>query len=164
MEKVALSSALIESPNLVAEISDQIGRQSIVAVLDVKKNRFRNRYDIYTRNAKKKESIELLPFIQELQNLGIGELVLNSVDLDGTMQGYDLNLVEKIRTKIDIPMTVLGGAGSVEDIERLISVYGTIGAAAGSLFVFKGKYRAVLINYPNIHNNAHKDGAFEKNL
>jgi cyclase len=84
-----------------------------------------------------------------MERHGAGEVVINSIDQDGVMKGYDLALVEEIRKSISAPLTVLGGAGTLQDIRLLISKYGTIGAAAGSLFVFKGIYRAVLINYPN---------------
>ena len=79
----------------------------------------------------------------------VGEIVINSIDNDGTMSGYDLSLVDTFRKKCSRPITVLGGAGSLDDVKKLINKYKIIGAAAGSLFVFKGKYRAVLINYPN---------------
>jgi cyclase len=85
-----------------------------------------------------------------LIEIGIGELVINSVDNDGKMQGFDFKLFDLIREQIDMPMTIMGGAGSLEDIHEAIKKYKTIGVAAGSLFVFKGKYRAVLINYPDL--------------
>ena len=81
--------------------------------------------------------------------MGVGEIVINSIDQDGEMKGYDMDLVEIARNLCDVPLTVLGGAGNLDDIKKLIDKYKIIGAAAGSLFVFKGKYRAVLINYPN---------------
>ena len=83
-----------------------------------------------------------------MEELGAGEIVINSIDNDGIMKGYDLDLVEKIRKVISLPLTVIGGAGSLNDISGLINKYGIIGASAGSLFVFKGIFRAVLINYP----------------
>ena len=86
--------------------------------------------------------------IDQLNKIGIGEIVINSIDQDGTMKGYDLNLADKVRECTSLPLTVLGGAGTLEDIGTLIQKFKIIGAAAGSLFVFKGKYRAVLINYP----------------
>ena len=87
-------------------------------------------------------------FIKQIVSSGAGEIVLNSIDNDGSMKGYDIDLIDRIYSLIDIPLTVMGGAGSLDDIGQLFARYKIIGAAAGSLFVFKGKYRAVLINYP----------------
>jgi imidazole glycerol-phosphate synthase subunit HisF len=84
----------------------------------------------------------------QLQDAGAGEIVINSVDRDGLMQGYDLDLAAQFRQVLKVPVTFLGGAGSLDDVGKLYSRVGVVGAAAGSLFVFKGKYRAVLINYP----------------
>lgn len=81
--------------------------------------------------------------------LGCGEIVIKSIDEDGMMKGYDMDIINKIRNVVSIPLTVLGGAGSLDDVGNVIQQHGIIGAAAGSLFVFKGKYKAVLINYPN---------------
>lgn len=149
VEKVALSAAALESPALVTQIADEIGRQSVVVVLDVKKRMFGERYEIYTHNAKVNTGKCPIDFAQSLEKLGVGEIVLNSIDNDGEMKGYDLVLAKKIREKISVPMTVLGGAGSLKDIGSLINNFGIVGAAAGSLFVFKGVYKAVLINYPS---------------
>ena len=149
VEKVALSAAVINNPALVTQISEEIGSQSVVVVLDVKKRLFGTRYEVYTHNAKINTGKCPIEFAQTLEKLGVGEIVLNSIDNDGEMKGYDLALAKKIREKISVPMTVLGGAGSLKDIGSLISNFGIVGAAAGSLFVFKGVYKAVLINYPN---------------
>ncbi len=147
VEKIALSSFAVDNPKIVTEIAREVGAQSVVVVLDVKKRLFGG-YDIYTENGKKKSKINLEKFVVELQELGVGEIVLNSIDNDGMMKGYDLNLIEKIKPFIKVPMTLLGGAGSLEDIKILIDKFKIIGCCAGSLFVFKGKYKAVLINYP----------------
>ena len=85
---------------------------------------------------------------KELEHLGAGEIVINSIDNDGMMNGYDYALVDEVREAVEVPMSVLGGAGSLDDIGKLIRRFGIIGAAAGSLFVFKGIFKAVLINYP----------------
>ena len=90
-----------------------------------------------------------MEFAVQCQRLGAGEIVINSVDRDGTMGGYDLELVRRVREATSLPITAVGGAGSHEDIASLIGEFGIIGAGAGSLFVFKGKYRAVLVNYPS---------------
>lgn len=148
VEKVALSSAVLENPSIVSQIADEIGSQSVVVILDVKKRLFGSRYEIYTHNAMRSTGKCPIEFSQEIERLGAGEVVLNSIDNDGEMKGYDLTLAGKVREKIGVPMTVLGGAGSLKDIGSLISRFGIVGAAAGSLFVFKGVYKAVLINYP----------------
>lgn len=149
VEKVALSSAVLKNPELVAEIAEEIGNQSVVVVLDIKKKMFGARYEIWTHNAKVNTGKCPIEFSQELEKFGVGEIILNSIDNDGVMKGYDLALVQKVREATTVPMSVLGGAGSLKDIGSLINQFGIIGAAAGSLFVFKGAYKAVLINYPN---------------
>lgn len=147
VEKVALSAAAIENPNLIKEISDSVGSQSVVVVIDVRK-KFFGGYELYIKNGKKSVNKNLFSFIGELETQGAGEIIINHIDLDGTMKGYDLLLAEKVRESTSLPLTILGGAGTLEDIGKLIKKFKIIGAAAGSLFVFKGKYRAVLINYP----------------
>ena len=149
VEKVAISSAAIENPEFVTEAAKRVGSQSVVGVIDVKKIGLFWRYEVVTYNASKKTGLEPVSWAAELQSLGVGEILLNSVDADGKMQGYDFDLVDKVRASVSIPLTVLGGAGSFEHFRSLFSRYGIIGAAAGSYFVFKGKYRAVLISYPN---------------
>ncbi len=147
IEKIALSSAILENPLLISEISERVGSQSVIAVLDVKK-RFLGGYEVYTHNGKRATGINPIIFAEKAQRLGAGEVVINSIDKDGLMKGFDLDLIGKVREKITVPMTVLGGAGSLDDIETVIDKHGVIGVAAGSLFVFKGPYKAVLINYP----------------
>lgn len=148
VEKVAISSAAVETPELISRIADEIGRQSVVVVLDVKKRMFSEDYDVFTKNASNNTHRSVFDLAAEVERLGAGELVINSIDRDGTMRGYDLVLAEKIRRAVKIPITILGGAGSLADLEALIRSCGVLGASAGSLFVFKGPYRAVLINYP----------------
>jgi cyclase len=148
VEKIAISSLAIENPSLITDIAARVGNQSVVIVLDVRKMAVGNSYELFIHNGTRKTGIDPIHFSVEMQKLGAGEIVLNSIDQDGVMQGYDLTLISKVRNEITIPLTVLGGAGSYEDMGRVIQQYGIIGVAAGSLFVFKGKYRAVLINYP----------------
>ena len=148
VEKIALSSAAIQNPSIVSEIASKVGSQSVVVVLDVKKKMFGG-YDLYIHNGKKNININPVDFAIKMEKEGAGEIVINSIDNDGVLKGYDLDLIDKVRNSISLPLTVLGGAGNLEDIGGLIQKYGIIGAGAGSLFVFKGKYKAVLINYPN---------------
>ena len=149
VEKVALSNALFKNPSLIKKSSEIFGSQSIIGVLDIKKKNFFNNYEIFIENGSKSTAIDPCNFVKELENLGVGEIVINSIDLDGTLKGYDLKLIRKIKERISTPLTVLGGAGSHDDLIRLFSEFPIIGGAAGSLFVLKGKYRAVLIQYPN---------------
>jgi cyclase len=147
VEKIAFSSAIVETPSLVTDLAERVGSQSVVAVLDVKKKRFGG-YQVYTRNGTVASKYNPADLIAKYSELGAGEIVVNSIDQDGKMAGYDLSLVDLCRSASDKPMTILGGAGSLEHIGQLIRKHGIIGAAAGSLFVFKGPYRAVLISYP----------------
>jgi|TARA_B110000438_G_scaffold64797_1_gene65352 cyclase len=149
VEKIAISSAAINNPSIITELSASVGSQSVVVVLDIKKKFMTNNYSVLINNGKYKTGINLTSFVSSLQELGAGEIVLNSIDRDGTMKGYDYKAINQVRSNTTLPLTVLGGAGNLDDIGELISKYGIIGAAAGSIFVFKGKYRAVLINYPN---------------
>jgi cyclase len=149
VEKVSVSSAFVEDSNLATRAASRVGSQSVVAVVDVKKVGIFKKPAVMVMNGKKHAGLDPIAWASQLQQLGVGEVVLNSVDGDGEMKGYDLDLIGKVREAINIPLTVLGGAGSLDDIQKLVNRFGVIGAAAGSLFVFKGKYRAVLINYPN---------------
>tara|TARA_B110001450_G_scaffold27406_1_gene24017 strand:- start:7302 stop:8063 length:762 start_codon:yes stop_codon:yes gene_type:complete len=148
-EKVALSSAVVDNSSLCKEIGNAVGVQSVVVVLDVRKRKLFGGYDIFTHNGKVKSKRKFKEFIVELNTIGIGEIVVNSIDNDGKMTGYDMELATLVRDLCDTPVTFLGGAGSIDHIKKLITKFKVIGAAAGSLFVFKGKYKAVLINYPN---------------
>jgi imidazole glycerol-phosphate synthase subunit HisF len=148
VEKVAISSAFIANPKLVLDISSKIGSQSVVVVLDVKKNLF-GKYEVYTHNGSirtKKSPVELAMMAVEY---GAGEIVINAIDLDGAMNGYDLNLAKLLRDAVNVPISIMGGAGDLEDMKSLFKVCGVVGAIAGSLFVFKGALKAVLINYPS---------------
>lgn len=160
VEKIAISSSAVENPSFVAEIAKEVGSQSVVVVIDVKKKLFGG-YEICTHNAKQKHKYKLEDFINKIQELGVGEIVVNAIDNDGVMNGYDVELIEKIKPLVHVPLTVLGGAGTIGDIGNLIMRFGIIGASAGSLFVFKGKYRAVLINYPS---NENKTKLIEDNI
>ena len=147
-EKVALSSVAVENPKLVSEIAEEVGRQSVIVVVDIRKKGLLGKYEVFTHNGTRATGKNPKDFAQEVERLGVGEIVVNSIDNDGVMKGYDMKLIESIRESVNVPMTVLGGAGSLSDIKQIVDRFGVIGVAAGSLFVFKGIYKAVLINYP----------------
>jgi imidazole glycerol-phosphate synthase subunit HisF len=159
VEKVAISSGAIETPQLITKIANAIGNQSVVAVIDVRTEK--EQFLVYTHNGKKKVQSSLHNIIRELENAGVGEIVLNSIDNDGRMKGYNISMVENVFESINVPLTILGGAGKLDDIGDIIKRFGIIGAAAGSLFVFKGVYKAVLINYPTL---AERDTLIMQNL
>lgn len=150
VEKVAVSAAAIANPSLLSDMAAAVGRQSVVAVLDVRKKSglFAKGYEVCTHNGKLVHKTDPIALAKQLQDAGAGEIVINSIDRDGFMQGYELELASQFRNVLKVPLTVMGGAGSLEHVGQLVSRLGVVGAAAGSLFVFKGKYRAVLINYP----------------
>jgi imidazole glycerol-phosphate synthase subunit HisF len=147
VEKVAISSEAIKNPDFLKKLVSSIGAQSVVVVIDVKK-KFLNGYEIMISNGTEKTGYSPIKFIKKIQNIGVGEIVINSIDNDGMMSGYPFELFDQLKKHINIPMTILGGAGSDSDLKSAISRYGIIGVAAGSHFIYKGKYKAVLINYP----------------
>jgi len=149
-EKVSISAAAVANPDLLSSMSKAVGAQSIILTLDIRKRGvIKPEYEIFTHNATRKTGLKLRDFLKQIKDIPYGELVINNIDRDGMMVGYDCELSDLARAETDLPITILGGAGDFNDIKLLIDRYKTIGAAAGSIFVFKGKYKAVLINYPN---------------
>jgi cyclase len=148
VEKVAIGAAAVETPGLIETAAKSVGNQSIVGVMDVRRNGSKG-YEVFTRRGSIPTGLAPVAFAKQLQSSGAGEILINSVDRDGVMEGYDLELIASVRDEVSTPITALGGAGSLTDIQNLVRTFGTIGAAAGSLFVFKGPFRAVLINYPS---------------
>lgn len=151
VEKIAISSLFVENPDLIGKFVDAVGAQSIVGVLDVKaaKGFFRSGFDVYTHNGSVRSDSVPDDLVTKFQLNGIGEIVINSIDRDGTQLGYDFDLLDLLRPKITVPVTFIGGASSLGNIAQLYQRYGICGAGVGSLFVFKGKFKAVLINYPD---------------
>ena len=147
VEKVAVSAAATTNPDLISQAARQVGRQSVVVVIDVRR-KATGKWEVFTHNGSKATGLDAIAFAREAEDRGAGEIVINSINQDGRMKGYDLDLVRAVRGVVNAPITVFGGAGSLGDMRQLIGEFGTIGAGAGSLFVFKGVYRAVLINYP----------------
>jgi imidazole glycerol-phosphate synthase subunit HisF len=148
VEKVALSSVVFDRPSLIVEIANKIGRQSVVVVLDIKKKTLSSNYNVWTLNGRHDTKKNVVDVIQQVQNLGVGEIILNFIDYDGTEAGYPIKIIQQLKRDIEVPLTIMGGAKSLEDMGGAVEQCGLMGVAAGSLFVFKGKYRAVLINYP----------------
>lgn len=148
VEKISFSAAAAKNPSLITEVAVQVGSQSVIVVIDVKINS-KGKYEMFTHNGTIATGLDPVLFAKQMEDAGVGEIVINSIDNDGVMKGYDMRLVDSIRVSITVPLTILGGAGGLNDIGGLIKKHGIIGASAGSLFVFKGAYKAVLINYPD---------------
>lgn len=148
VEKVILNTSAIINPSLVTDAADLYGNQSIVVAMDVNRSLF-GQYEIFTHCGKKPSGFDPVSFAQKIVKMGAGEIFVNSINRDGIMKGYDLNLLQKITSKIEVPVIACGGAGSLKDFKEAVDFGGVAAVAAGSLFVFKGKHRAVLINYPN---------------
>lgn len=145
VEKVIINSSLFKNPTLVKEAVNQFGAQSIVASIDVKKTLFQG-YKVFTSSGTKKVNLDFNEIISKINDFGVGELFVNSIDKDGLMQGYDLDLFKKVNSKLKIPVMICGGAGSKEDLIDGIKA-GASGVAAGSLFIYQGIHKAVLISY-----------------
>ncbi|MBE7554817.1 MAG: imidazole glycerol phosphate synthase subunit HisF [Anaerolineales bacterium] len=147
VEKVAINSYAVENPPFVRAAADLAGSQSIVVSIDVKKSLF-GKYEVMTHSGRKATGLDPLKFAVEMEKMGAGELFLNSIDRDGTMQGYDLELIRRVAEAVSIPVVACGGASTVEDLGDVVKKGGASAAAAGSMFVFHGPHRAVLINFP----------------
>lgn len=147
VEKVAISAAAVEQPELISKAAETIGAQSVVVVLDVLQTG--GRFEVCTQRGQRRTGLDAVEYAVRMQELGAGEIVLNSIDRDGTGLGYNTELIAAVRRRVTLPITALGGAGTLDHVRDLFANFGIIGAAAGSLFVFKGKYRAVLISYPS---------------
>ena len=149
VEKVAIGAAAAADPKLIRAVATEIGSQSVVVVLDVRRKRQSDEYSVWTHNGRNSAQRLATAFAAEVEARGAGEILVNSIDNDGLMRGYDLALAAQMRKAVSLPMTMLGGAGSLEHVGQLIAACGVVGAAAGSLFIYKGRYKAVLINYPS---------------
>ena len=146
VEKVVLNSIVVSNPSLITEGANWIGSQSIVVSIDVKKN-WLGKYKVYTNNGTKNTDLDPVDFAKQVAAAGAGEIFLNSIDKDGTFEGYDVALIKKVSEAVSIPVVAIGGAGSLQDFTSAIR-HGASAAAAGSLFVFQRPHRAVLISYP----------------
>jgi cyclase len=160
VEKLAISAAAVDNPALIGQIAREIGSQSVIVVLDVRRTG-PGTYDVWTHNGSRRTGKAAVELARQVEAAGAGEVVVNAIDQDGRMQGFDLELARIMRSAVHLPLTVLGGAGSLKHCEDLIRACGVIGVSAGSLFVFKGPFRAVLINYPS---RASKDQLIEAAL
>lgn len=147
-EKVCLNTATIEHPELITALSETFGTQSVVVSIDVKKNG-QGQYQTFTRCGSKPVSESPVELAIRMEQLGAGELLVNSIDRDGTQTGYDTELIREVADAVSVPVIACGGAGSLRHLSDGLSLGHASAVAAGSLFVFTGRRRAVLINFPS---------------
>lgn len=147
-EKVVIDTAAYESPQLIREAVAIYGSQSVVGCVDVRRSLL-GRYELYSRSGRTHQSVGLLDHVAALEELGVGEIVVNAVDRDGTQSGYDLKLLQQVSSAVSVPVVACGGASGLDDFVAAVQQGGASAVAAGSLFVFVGPHRAVLINYPD---------------
>lgn len=147
VEKVAINTQALRNPSLIERAAESFGSQSIVVSIDAKKNLF-GKYRVFMHGGRKSAKIDPVSFAKQMEAAGAGELLLNSIDRDGTGQGYDLELIRTVSESVRIPVIACGGAGKLDDFSEAVKDAGASAVAAGSLFVFQGPHRAVLITYP----------------
>lgn len=147
IEKVIFNHSAVERPELILQTAEKFGSSSTVVSVDVKSAGLFGQKKVFIHGGTKNTGKDVVAFAQEMERLGAGELVLTSVDREGTRQGYDAALIKSVSEAVHIPVIANGGAGQLEDFRSAIAA-GASAVAAGSLFVFQGKHRAVLIQYP----------------
>lgn len=146
-ERVIIGNYALENPNFIREASNTFGSSTISVCIDFKKSLF-GKQKVYSLNGKKSWDYTPLQFAKLMEEMGAGELVVQSIDLDGSMNGYDLALLKSISEAVKIPVIALGGAGSSNHLITAFHHSYVSGVAAGSLFVYQNKSKGVLINYP----------------
>jgi len=147
VEKIAVNSYAVENPAFVKEMAGLFGNQSVIIAIDVKK-KWLGKYVVCAHgggNTTKHEPVEWAKYMEEM---GAGEILLTSIDRDGTYEGYDIELIQRVTASVTIPVITCGGAGKVTDFTEAVKVGGASAVAAGSMVVYQGKKRGVLINFP----------------
>jgi cyclase len=147
IEKVAINSYAVENPSFIQIAADKYGSQSIVVSIDVRK-KASGRYEIYTYGARKATGLDPVQFAGQMEEIGAGEILLTAIDRDGTQEGYDVELIHQVASAVSIPVIASGGAGKLEDFKAAVEQGGASACAAGSMVVYFGRNRAVLINFP----------------
>lgn len=147
-EKVVINTSALKQPALITSIAKQFGSQSVVASIDVKKN-WLGHYKVFQQNGSKSTGLSPIVFAKKMESLGAGEILLNSIDQDGTFQGFDISLIRSVAEAVDIPVIACGGASDIKDLAEAVLQGKASAVAAGSMFVFQRPHRAVLISYPS---------------
>lgn len=147
VEKIAIGSSAVNNQDLIKEASNIFGNQSVIVVVDIRKDLF-GRKKVFINNGKKNTKLNPIDFIKTIENFGAGEIVVNSIDNDGVMKGYDIDILKEIKANINIPVIALGGAGNLNHIKDVFDIAKVDAVACGSMFVYQGPLKGVLISYP----------------
>lgn len=147
IEKLILNTALFTMPTLLTDISNYAGNQSVIASIDIKKNMW-GKYQVFSHAGSNITTKDHIAFGREMESKGAGEIMVNTVDNDGMMNGYAIEAIEKLAAAVHIPVIACGGAKDITDFKKAVQQGKASAVAAGSMFVFYGKHKAVLINYP----------------
>jgi cyclase len=147
VEKVLINSAAVACPELIREAAHRFGSQAVVGSVDVRRS-WLGRYEVYIRGGTQRTRQDPVTYVTRLVELGVGEVLLTSIDQDGMMSGYDLDLLKRVSSAVRVPVIASGGAGSITDLVQAVQFGGASAVSAGSLFVYQGRNRAVLINFP----------------
>ncbi|HNS42575.1 MAG TPA: HisA/HisF-related TIM barrel protein [Taishania sp.] len=150
-ERVIINTAAFEQPNFIKEASSMFGTSTISVCIDYKRTLFRKEFATI-KGGTTNSSYSLMEAVAFAANQGAGEIIVQSIEKDGTMSGFDCTTLQKINDSVSIPVVALGGGGSKSDFESLYQATPLNGIAAGSYFVFQGKLRGVLIQYPPVSN------------
>jgi imidazole glycerol-phosphate synthase subunit HisF len=146
IEKVIISSSMFNFA-LIGKAANIFGSQSIVVCIDTRKTIF-GYYQVFTKSGRIKHKVSPVSVAKQVVDSGAGEIIIQSIDKEGTMKGYDIELTRSVSNAVDVPVVASGGAGEIEHFQEAIYEGNASAVAAGSLFVFKGKKRGILINYP----------------
>ncbi|MEM7166365.1 MAG: AglZ/HisF2 family acetamidino modification protein [Planctomycetota bacterium] len=146
-EKIAINSAAITNPELIGAIAAEFGSQSVVVSIDAKRKW--GGYEVYTHGGRKRTKRSVVAHAQAMAKAGAGEILINAIDRDGMMQGYDVELTRQVADAVDLPVIACGGAGSLDHMRQVVEQGHASAVTAGSFFVFHGRRRAVLISFPD---------------
>jgi cyclase len=147
-EKLSLNTEAFRNPRLIEDAAREFGSQSVIVSIDVRRKVF-GRYEVFVNGGRQATGLDPVSAARRATDSGAGEILLNSIDRDGTMEGYDLDLIRMVADAIPVPLIACGGAGKLRDFRDALQAAGASAVAAGSLFVFVGRHRAVLITYPS---------------
>jgi cyclase len=148
IEKVIINKAAVEMPDLITQIAGRFGSQSVVVSIDFKKS-WLGKHRVFTENGSRNTGLDPVVFAKKCEELGAGEILLNSIERDGTYEGYDLGILREVSEAVNVPVIACGGAGSVKDFRDAVQVGKASAVSAGSMFVFQRPHDAVLISYPS---------------